>query len=79
MVRGISIRFALMLMPLLISACGTQQPSTPPELLQLKPAAIPALPLQARQQPSTPECSPSCLERLTAWRVSTQKLLTSPE
>ena len=68
-----------MLLPLLISACGTQPPSTPTELLQLKPAETPALPPQARQQPSTPECSPSCLERLTAWRVSTQKQLTNPE
>ncbi|MDH1074375.1 hypothetical protein N5C93_16150 [Pseudomonas nitroreducens] len=70
-----------MLLPLLISACGTQQPSTSTELLQLTLAAIPALPPQARQQPSTPECSrsPNCLERLTAWRVSTQKLLTNPE
>ncbi len=68
-----------MLLSLLISACGTQPPSTPIGLLQLKPAAIPALPPQARQQPSTPECLPTCLERLTAWRVSTQKRLTNPE
>ena len=40
---------------------------------------VAALPPQARQQPSTPKCSPSCLGRLTAWRVSTQKLLTNPE
>lgn len=68
-----------MLLPLLISACGTQPPNTPTGLQQLKPAAIPALPPQARQQPSTPECLQSCLERLTAWRVSTQKQLMNPE
>jgi len=40
---------------------------------------IPALPQSARQPDPPPECSPSCLERLTNWRARSLKALTEIE
>jgi hypothetical protein len=70
----------LMLLPLvlLLAACATPQTSSQPDWQQVKPAAIPALPEQARQLPPPPSCSPTCLSALTKERESWRRLLTSP-
>ncbi len=67
-----------MLLPLL-TACAGQQANLSSGSLTVKPAAVPALPPQARQQPVPPECSPTCSSALTKERGAWQQLLTNSE
>ena len=65
-----------LMLPLLalISACGTksiEQPAVP----QVRPAAIPALPQQARQLPASPWCLPTCSSALMKERETWRQML----
>jgi hypothetical protein len=68
-----------LLLALLLTACAGRQTLLPLDSQPVKPAAIPALPLQGRQLPVTPLCSPTCSSALTSERVIWQQLLTKPE
>jgi len=73
--NGKLIKLQLML-PLLalIAACGTRQ-SEPPAVPQVRSAAIPALPPQARQLPAPSWCLPTCSSALIKERKIWQQLL----
>ena len=76
--QSTKLKWMLPLLVLLLAACGTPQTNSQPDWQQVKPAAIPALPEQARQLPLQPECSPTCSAALTTEQQSWQKLLTKP-
>lgn len=78
---SVSIKRFAMLLPLglLLTACVARQTALPLDSQPVKPAAIPVLPLQGRQLPVTPLCSPTCSSALTNERAIWQQLLTKPE
>lgn len=62
----------LLLLGLLLSGCGTVSKPLPPPVV--RPAAIPPLPIQAKQ-PAPPEiCLPTCSAGLTRLRERLQRL-----
>jgi hypothetical protein len=65
-----------MLLPLalLLPACGTKQIDSP-EAPQVKPAAIPALLPQAKQQPAPSWCLPTCSNVLMKERETWRSML----
>lgn len=78
-VKSTVLRLMLPLLVLLLAACATQPTNSQPDWQQVKPAAIPALPEQARQLPLPPNCLPTCSAALTTEQQSWQRLLTNPE
>ena len=61
---------------LLLAACASASRPLPP--LAVPPPAIPPLPLQARQPPPPPICSPTCSAGLTTLRASLLLPPTTP-
>ena len=68
---------ALLLLVLLVSGCKTL-PQTPPSV-PVPNVRVPPLPSYAVQPKTPPECSPSCLERLTTLRERWRQMLMTPE
>jgi hypothetical protein len=81
MANASSIKQRLMLLPLalLLTACSSPPTTLPVDSQPVKPAAIPALPPQARQLPAPPLCLPTCSNALTSERATWLQLLTKPE
>lgn len=69
------LRLAVLTWSALLASCATTSPAS----LPVKPAAIPPLPMEARQLPAPAWCSPTCTEALTARRLNSLKRLTTPE
>lgn len=67
----------VLMLVLLVSGCKTL-PQTPPSV-PVRSVQVPALPNYAIQPTIPPECSPSCLERLTGLRGQWLRMLTTPE
>ena len=72
-----SIKRLAMLMPLalLLTACAGRQTPLPLDSQLVKPAAIPALPQQARQLPVPSWCLPTCSSALMKDRAIWQDML----
>jgi hypothetical protein len=71
MVNARSIKqLMLPLLVLLLPACAGRPTPLPLDSQPVKPAAIPALPPQARQQPAPLFCSPTCSSALTSERAT---------
>lgn len=68
----------LLTLALLLTACAGQPTSSQLNWQQVKPAAIPALPEQAKQLPAPPECLPTCSDALTKERGAWRRLLIKP-
>lgn len=63
------------LLSMLVTGCSNSSPPCADSSQEVKPAAFPPLPQQARQKPRPPECLPGCLANLTKERASMQKRL----
>ncbi|SEL86887.1 hypothetical protein SAMN05216604_1422 [Pseudomonas agarici] len=74
--NGKSIKQLLMLLMLglLLTACSGQS-TTSPDVSSVRPAAIPALPPQAKQLPAQPWCLPTCSSALTRERETWRDML----
>lgn len=70
------IWWPLMLLPLTLglTACSVNSPAS-----SVPPPVIPALPLEARQPPSPPSCSPTCLVNWSKRVERLQQKLTAVE
>ena len=74
--NGKSIVQSLTLLPLALLLGACSGPSTiSPSVSSVRPAAIPALPPQAKQQPARPWCLPTCSSALTSERETWQQML----
>jgi hypothetical protein len=75
--------FLLRLLPyiaaVLLTACAGQPTPLPVASQPVKPAAIPALPPQARQLPAPQWCLPTYSSALTSERAIWLRQLTKPE
>ncbi|CPR20634.1 hypothetical protein BN1221_04427c [Brenneria goodwinii] len=69
----------LLMLSLLLTACGAPLQQLGASSQQVKPAAYPQLPQQARQEPVPQYCSPTCSSALTTERESWQRTLTGQE
>ena len=69
----------LLSLALLLTACAVRPTPLPLDSQPVKPAAIPALPPQARQLPAPQWCLPTCSSALTSVRAIWLKQLTKPE
>jgi len=67
----------VLLLLLLVSGCKTL-PQTPPSV-PVRSVQIPPLPSYAIQPEIPPDCSPSCLEKLTGLREKWLRMLMTPE
>ena len=78
--RRLLIKRVLMLtlLALPLVACRTQSTALP-AVLQTKQASIPALPLQAKQQPAPSWCLPTCSSALMKERETWRKHMTDQE
>lgn len=68
---------AVLTLSALLASCATTSPVLP--LAPVKPAAIPPLPPNARQEPVPVWCLPTCTEALTKKRSDSLKRLTAPD
>ncbi len=64
---------------LLLAACSSGSPPYSPPPVVVKPAAIPALPVQARQPKTPPMCSQTCSEGVSQLLDSWLPTQTKPE
>jgi hypothetical protein len=62
---------------LLATGCTSRPANLPPALVPAP--AIPELPIEARQPPAPPWCSPNCSSALMRERETWRKLMTEPE
>ncbi|GKV75537.1 hypothetical protein PEC106568_07110 [Pectobacterium carotovorum subsp. carotovorum] len=69
-------RLMLLTLSLLLLGCSQQSENSSGNWQQVKQAAFPQLPQQARQKPRPQYCLPSCLANLTKQRESMQQQLT---
>src|ERR1700759_230206 len=64
----------LLLLPVILCGCNSM-----PTFVHTEPPLIPALPLEARQPVIPSDCSPHCMQTLTALRNAQQKKLMPTE
>lgn len=67
-----------LLLLLLLASAGCATPLQPLPSRPVQPVRLPALPPEARQLPTPPDCLPTCLDALTQERDGWLKLLTPP-
>ena len=72
--KPLTVRWLMLPLLALISACVTK-PTEQPVVPQVLPAAIPALPQQARQLPVSPWCLPTCSSALMKERETWRQML----
>jgi len=70
------LKVTVMLLTGLLVGCGQNSKHYSSNLQTVKPAVLPPLSKEARQQPRPQFCLPSCLVKLTEWREDSLRKLT---